>query len=438
MRLPDSFPAILLCLSAVWGAAPALAASPPAKPAELPAVTEPGGEEVFRSHQAGAVRLGRKFQEFFGAAPAVASAPYLSLAAISGAALFADTEYARSSTNPVVRGMCDSAPVQTARRYSSGTLFGLLAFMALVSFVASSGKLRATVGKLLGMAEGSVATAAYLALSIGAFAAPAMAAEPPSLALMGLDVPQAVLLGLAIAFGLGVMLVVRFAFDVLIWLSPFPLVDFLFETAKNIVSVGLLALYFLSPALAAGVAAVLLVISLLLYGWAVRVMELTFGVVLRPFLARFVPALRTSLIETDVVSRLGLASGAPRIATPVTALVLRGVPKRRSGSLVLTGDGLFFVPRTYLRKSRWLPLGQGPQKPIVSRGLFWIELRTTAPDGRIQRIALSRTLVPEAGQMRALLGAEDGGFLGGAGLLQRLADKMAGGPRLQPVSGPAA
>lgn len=427
-------PIVLLCLSAAWMPPPALAA-PPSQEIGLDSAGEESSRDVFQSHQVESQRLSRKLQEFFGYSPAMACAPYLSMAAISGAALFADTEYARRSTNPIVRGMCDNAPVQAARRYSSGTLFGLLVFMALISYLLSSGKIRATVGKFLGIAEGTVSTLAYGALSIGAFAAPTLAAEPPRIALLGMDVPRAVFLGAAIALGLGVMLVVRIAFDVLIWLSPFPLVDFLFETVKNVLSLGLLALYFVSPALAAGVAAIFLLISLLLYGWAMRVMELAFGVVLRPLLARFVPMLRTSLVEADVVSRLNLM-GAERIATPATALSLRGVPKRRSGALILTEAGLFFVPRTYIRKPRWLPLGQGPQVPVVSRSLFWLELRTTAPDGSVQRIALSRTLVPEAETMRALLGAQDGGFLGGARLLQRLADKMVSS-QLQPTSGPS-
>lgn len=233
------------------------------------------------------------------------------------------------------------------------------------------------------------------------------------------------------------MLVVRFAFDVLIWLSPFPLVDFLFETAKNVVSLAILGLYFLSPTLAAVVAGLFLLVSLLLYGWAVRILDLAFGVVLRPLLARFFPSLRTGLVEPDVVSRLGLPEGS-RIATPATALALRGVPKRRSGALVQTEAGLFFVPRTWLRKPRRYPLGQGAQRPVLSRGLFWLELRTTAPDGRAQRIALSKTLLPEAERLRALVGAEDGGFLGGAGLLQRLAERVSGGPQLQPAARPPA
>ena len=395
-----------------------------------------GSQDLFRSHQAGATRLGKRVQGFFGFMPVVASTPYLSLAAISGLALLSETEYARTSTNPLVRRMCDASPVQTARRYTSWPLFGLLAFLSLVSFVGSSGKLRATVGKFLGMAEGTVAGLAYVALSIGAFAAPALAVERPRVALMGFDLPQAVFLALALALGLGVMLVVRFAFDMLIWLSPFPLVDFLFEVAKNVASLAILGLYFLSPALAAVVAGLFLLVSLLLYGWAVRVLELAFGLVLRPLLARFFPSLRTGLVEADVVSRLGIAEAAPRIATPATALALRGVPKRRSGALVQTADGLFFVPRTWVRKPRWYPLGQGPEGPVLSQGLFWLELRTTAPDRRAQRIALAKTV--DTDRVRALVGAADGGFLGGARLLQRLADRVSGEAQLQPTPGPTA
>lgn len=385
--------------------------------------------DPFLQHQAQSVSLKDQIQEYFGYTPALACAPYLSMAAISGAALFAETEYARTSTNPVVRGICDNAPVQEARKYASLPLVLVLASFALLSYLASSGKLRGTVGKVMGMGEGTLMAGAYATLAAVGLAGSSVS-EPARLALMGFDLPRAVLWGLAIAFALGAMLVVRFALDVLIWLSPFPLVDFLFESVKNVLALGLLALFFISPAAAAFCAALLLLISLVLYGWAMRVLGLTFGVVLRPILARLLPSLRPRLVEEEIVQRLGLP--APVLATPATALAVRGLPARRSGALIKTGEKLLFVPRTYLRRPRQLAIGQKGQRPVLSRGLFWLELRTTGPDGRAQRIALPKT--PEVERLRFLLEAEDGGILGGARMLQKLADALGQGLQKLPVS----
>jgi hypothetical protein len=372
-------------------------------------------------------------QQVVGPMPGIASAPFLGLAALSGLALLADTDYARTSDNGFVRAVCDNSMVQEAQKYSSLTVFLLLSGLALLTYLASSGKIRGIVGKMLRATEDGVVTPTYALLSLGAFTGLSVVGQP-AFAEMGLGLPSAILLAFGVALGLAAMTTVRFAFDVLIWLSPVPLVDFLFETAKNVFSVGLLVLYLFFPGFATAVAVVFLVVSLFLYGWAIRVVGFSFRIVLRPVLARLVPALRTGLLDP----RSAAHAGAPeaRIATPAAALGVPGFSKRQVGTLLLTPDGLSFSARPLLGRTRRQPLLPRPDtRPVLCRCLFWNEVRVTSPEGNLHRLALPKTLQPEWGTLQALLAAEDAGAVGGADKLRKLADRV--GEQLQGMPRPA-
>src|SRR3954451_13975011 len=262
-----------------------------------PCGAAPRVAEELDGHVRQAEETGRVLQQVLGPMPAVASAPFLGLAALSGVALLTDTEAARASQNPLVRGVRDSVMVQRARRYTSVPLFLILCGLTVLTYLASSGKIHGVVGKVLRAGEAGTVTPVYALLALGAFTGTAALSEPPKVAQMGFGLPSAFLLALGVGLGLGAMMMTRLAFDVLIWLIPVPLIDLVFETLKKVVSIGIFVLCLISPALAAALAVVLLVVSLLVYGWAVRVVGFAFRIVLRPWLARLVPSLRSGLLD---------------------------------------------------------------------------------------------------------------------------------------------
>jgi len=200
-----------------------------------------------------------------------------------------------------------------------------------------------------------------------------------------------------------VMMTVRFAFDVLIWLSPFPFVDFGFETLKKLLSLGFLAIYFASPVAASVLGILVLLPALFLYGWALRVLSFTFRIVLRPLLEKLFSAPRPEIQdEVDV---------------PVSALTLRGVRRRAPGTLLRTAEGVTFVSFSPLRHRRIVLA----DRLVLARTLLWLELRAIHPDGRMERIALPPTYAPDFERLRTLLGAEDGGTVGLAQVFGRSA-----------------
>jgi len=382
-----------------------LTGSRPARAQVLPEAAVP-----VQRHAAEVMGAGHLIQQVFGPMPAVAGTPFLGLSVLSGAALLSETDFVRNSDNAVLRGFHDNALLAEARRYSTLPLFLSLLALSLLTWMANSGKIRGAFGKLLRVAEDSSVLVTYGLLALVTLLGATRGAPAPRVAVMmgamGVwSVPSDILLAVGLAMAMAVMMTVRYAFDVLIWLSPFPFVDFGFETLKKLLSLGFMAIYFASPVAASALGILILLPALFLYGWALRILSFTFRILLRPLLARLFSAPRP---ET---------SGAIH----VSALTLRGVRRRAPGALLRTAEGVTFVSASPLRRRRIVLT----DRLVLVRTLLWLELRAIHPDGRVERIALPRTYAPDFERLRALLGAEDGGAVGLAQVFGRAASPAA-------------
>jgi hypothetical protein len=380
-----------------------------------------------QQHAVVVLGAGHLLQQVFGPMPAIAGTPFLGLAVLSGAALLSDTDFVRGSDSPFVRGFHDNALLAEARRYASLPLFLSLLALALLTYMANSGKIRGAVGKMLRAAEDSSVLVTYALLALVTLFGASKAASAPKVALMGFwNAPTDVLVAVGLAMALGVMMTVRFAFDVLIWLSPFPFVDFTFETLKKLLSLAFLALYFLSPVAASSVGLLVLLPALFLYGWALRIFSFAFRIVLRPLFVGLFPETRPGIVVHHLRARFAASpQDAERttVAVPASALAVRGVRRRSPGAVLLTPEGVFFVTASWFRRRR-----VGLNGPLaLGRALLWLELRATQPDGRVERIALPRTYAQDVPALCKILGAEDVGSLGAVRVFGQMAGAAASG-----------
>ncbi|MEO1530345.1 MAG: hypothetical protein AAFX06_33570, partial [Planctomycetota bacterium] len=93
------------------------------------------------------------------------------------------------------------------------------------------------------------------------------------------------LLAIAMAINLFVINSVKFFFEVLIWLTPIPAIDALFEVCNKLLCLGLMSLYAFSPTLATIVNLLLLTAALLIFRWANRRLTYYRTMLLDPILA---------------------------------------------------------------------------------------------------------------------------------------------------------
>ena len=220
------------------------------------------------------------------------------------------------------------------------------------------------------------------------------------------------------------MMMVRFALDILIWLSPVPFLDMLFEAVKIAFSVLFLVVYVLNPVLAAILAFLLFLPCVMVLPWAWRLWSFTYRIVIKPMVACVLPSTSDRLVEAR------LAKGLDHVTLACCAHVLkaRGFKKRQVVALFQAGTyaSVGSVHRRKLRRPLCLP----DERLLIGRSLAWIELRVIGADERVlERIALPRSLRGHWAQLCHLLNAQDVGEFGSMRYFVAAKAKAAGGVR---------
>jgi hypothetical protein len=161
-------------------------------------------------------------------------------------------------------------------------------------------------------------------------------------------------IGLMIAF---VVWLVGHSFDVLALISPFPFLDFLLKVARNTLFAVLLITALLSPVLGLILSLVLIVVSVLLFGWALR-------------LAFFGTVFAWSLLRALVMHEHVKPSSGEKVSA-FTARVGK-LPRRTYGHLRLSENGilLFRYRRLLVGPRSTIEVGQA-RSFAVGQGIFF-------------------------------------------------------------------
>ncbi len=96
---------------------------------------------------------------------------------------------------------------------------------------------------------------------------------------------------MSIAAGLNVIVInaVKLFLEFLVWLIPVPLVDAAIEVLNKVICAGLMSLYCFSPALAAALDIILLILCAMVFGWIYRRLRFYREIIAGPALAWLLP-----------------------------------------------------------------------------------------------------------------------------------------------------
>lgn len=363
-------------------------------------------------------QLNKRLIEVFGPLPAIASTPFLGLAVLTGTALLVDDPMFADSRLPLVQQIRQNALILQAKQYASWWLFGTFAMLAGLTWLVNSGKLRGAFGKFVRIAEDVAVGLLYLMIGADVLTPSVQSASwsmlHPTMAQAGLlpawESSTAMLI-LAAIISLAVMMLARLALDILIWLSPVPFIDMMFETAKVLFSLAFLAIYFfLSPFVAAMLGLLLLVPCFVLLPWAVRLLRFAYHIVLRPVLAQYSPTFGPRLLEPDLVKKVGGQDVV--LACRAWVLKARGFKNRETVLLSSSGAGQRTVRSLWLTR-RMRSLGEGDEQVLLGRAFAWIELRVVNKDGQLlDQFVLPLSVMGDFDRLLMLLGADDVGDVG--------------------------
>jgi hypothetical protein len=361
--------------------------------------------------------LNKKLIEVFGPLPAIASTPFLGLAVLTGTALLVDEPVFAKSELRLIQQIRQNYLILQAKQYANWWLFGTFALLAGLTWLVNSGKLRGAFGKFVRIAEDVAVGLLYLMIGADTLMPKGLTASSSALhpsivqASVFSDLESStVILILAALISLATMMLTRLALDVLIWLSPVPFIDLIFETCKGIFSLAFLAIYFLlSPLVAAILGILFLVPCFILLPWAIRLLRFAYRIVLCPILAQFSDAFAPKLIEPD--SAEVVAGKEVRLACRAYVLKARGFKKREAVTLFTTTGQRTVRPLRVKRRTR--TLCDENEQVLLGRALAWIELRVVNQDGQLlEQYALPLSMMKNFDQLLILLNATDGGEFG--------------------------
>ncbi len=281
--------------------------------------------------------------EWLGPMAPVALSPFFGVACLSGLSLFGGSWVA--SGNPLIG---PDSPLHDTR------VFGVFLVLTLLTSIPRLTKVSKPFAQAADQLESWSGVITMLVLRYMISSESAVAEEPVALVQFGFFSFSAdLVMMLAAAVNIFVISAVRFFCEVLIWLTPVPMLDAAFELCNKMVCAILMALYAWSPVLALSLNVGIFLAALLVFGWVHR-REIFFRTMLFDFL------------------RASWGSPRPRDASSLIVFPVRavGAIKARARCELSTTDGGWMLTyhRWFGRKLNVAVVGRS--QPIVRAGLF--------------------------------------------------------------------
>ena len=211
--------------------------------------------------------------EWLGPMAPVALSPFFGVACLSGLSLFGGSWVA--SGNPLIG---PDSPLHDTR------VFGVFLVLTLLTSIPRLTKVSKPFAQAADQLESWSGVITMLVLRYMISSESVLQEESVALVQLGVFSFSAdLVLMLAAAVNIFVISAVRFFCEVLIWLTPIPLLDAVFELCNKFVCAMLMALYAWSPVLALTLNVGIFLVALLVFGWVHR-REIFFRTMLSDFL----------------------------------------------------------------------------------------------------------------------------------------------------------
>ena len=309
-------------------------------PPQREAASEISEAEIVAAQQFG---QSLSIAEWLGPMAPVALSPFFGVACLSGLSLFGGSWVA--SGNPLIG---PDSPLHDTR------VFGVFLVLTLLTSIPRLTKVSKPFAQAADQLESWSGVITMLVLRYMISSEAAITEEPVAMVQLGLfSFSASLVLMLAAAVNILVISAVRFFCEVLIWLTPVPMLDAVFELCNKMVCAMLMGLYAWSPVLALTLNVGIFLTALLVFGWVHR-REIFFRTMLFDFL------------------RASWGSPRPEDASSLIVFPVRtvGAIKARSRCELHPTDGgwLLTCHRWFGRTINVAVVGRS--QPIVRVGLF--------------------------------------------------------------------
>lgn len=219
--------------------------------------------------------------DWLGPLAPVALSPFFGITCLSGLSLWGPA------------WMTDNALLGAAGPLQNPTLFGV--FLVLTAL--TSAPRLTKVSKPFAQAVDQLETYSVIVILLvikfmaGVSTSDESDAVPVAMIQLGvLSVTADTLLAIAMVINVIVINSVKFFFEFLIWLTPIPLLDAVFEACNKTLCAALMAVYAFSPTIATIINLVVLIVAAIIFRWSSRRLRFYRTMLLDPILAKLFPS----------------------------------------------------------------------------------------------------------------------------------------------------
>ncbi len=349
-----------------------------------------------------------RLQDALGPLAPVALSPFFALTCLSGASLL-------SGSGLLPDALANNSLLGSGSFLNNGFVFTGLLALTLLTSIPKLTKVTKPLGQAIDQIEahaGIISVVAVQLLSqirLGA-------AEPEPVAMVVqagvFTFSYSVLLAVFSAINIFVVNTVKFFFEVLVFLSPFPTVDAIFEAMNKAVVAFLVSLYVLSPWLATVVNLLLFAACLLIFAWIHRRVVYMRSVIGDPLLGWLAERLfrRKPVTPVSTILHPRLALALPERDLVLKAFAgrgLAGVSRKTRGYLIRSKGRLYFAKARLARAPILVPLVAESRRVRVATGILSNAVVVEDAGGEtIAKIVFTRRYNPILAEIGRLVGAE--------------------------------
>ncbi|MCA9081026.1 MAG: hypothetical protein KDA58_10740 [Planctomycetaceae bacterium] len=295
------------------------------KAVEAELLSAPNQQKLSAGEAAMAAQLSEKISaaEWLGPLAPVALSPFFGLTCLSGLALYGQDLI--PGTNHLLQNSVLRQPA----------VFWSLLVLTILTSLPKFTKVSKPFAQVMDQVEAYAGIVILLVIRF--FGQPEVGVEPTVVQMGMFSVSVDVLFAIAAWINILVIHGVKFFFEFLIWMTPFPMLDALFEIMNKAVCAGLMTLYAYSPVAATAANLALFAVCLILFRWCHRQTVFYRTMLLDPLCVRLWPSY-------GQVGAGGLAVFPQTACGPI--------PARAPCQLVRTDSGWELQMRTWLGQLR--------------------------------------------------------------------------------------
>ncbi|MEO9590187.1 hypothetical protein [Rhodopirellula bahusiensis] len=315
--------------------------------------------------------------DWMGPLAPLALSPFFGVACLSGLSLWGPD------------WITDNALLGSSGPLRSVPLFAIFAVLAVLTSVPRLSKVSKPFAQAMDQLEAYSVIVILLAIKITAsMTADSVGTDEAQLAAEAVPVYTAgifsftanTLLLIAMAVNMLVINSVKFFFEFLVWLTPFPTVDAIFEVCNKSLCAALMAVYAFSPTLATVFNFAILFVAALIFRWAGRRVKFYRTMLLDPVLARLWP---------------GFATPDPRGVIVFAQNAVGPFPAKSCLRLRRGDDGWLLTPATPWSPLSWGLSGDGHvlqcgSSPKLVRGWLTHSIQAESDDDAVVLLKVSR------------------------------------------------